>query len=275
MDENEALWVINVGSSRGKGEKLEIHVHYYIEADGEKVMPVFSTQEKAADFTRTNLRENVKAHMDLLESSGDLESVQALTEGHFTALRVTVSSIMGVAAQLGVDALIRDPRPGDEQELIRVRYPRGGWMNFDFPEPYDVEVPRRIGEARRQLSPEGVAVLERVIADESGDLEGIIAAMESLPATDRRILVGVSRFFAEAYDARIRESQGWADLHRQLAGLIVRARELEPSLRVGATLGEAIVVLKRHGEPLGISDEVLEIAVEMPEEEPPPSGREV
>jgi hypothetical protein len=35
------------------------------------------------------------------------------------------------------------------------------------------------------------------------------------------------------------------------------------------------VVLKRHGEPLGISDEVLEMAVEMPEEEPPPSGREV
>jgi hypothetical protein len=26
------------------------------------------------------------------------------------------------------------------------------------------------------------------------------------------------------------------------------------------------VVLKRHGEPLGISDEVLEIALEMPEE---------
>jgi hypothetical protein len=25
-------------------------------------------------------------------------------------------------------------------------------------------------------------------------------------------------------------------------------------------------VLKRHGEPLGISDEVLEIAIEMPEE---------
>jgi hypothetical protein len=26
------------------------------------------------------------------------------------------------------------------------------------------------------------------------------------------------------------------------------------------------VVLRRHGEPLGISDEVLEIAIEMPEE---------
>ena len=38
---------------------------------------------------------------------------------------------------------------------------------------------------------------------------------------------------------------------------------------------EAIVVLKRHGESLGTSDEVLEMTVEMPEEEPPPSKREV
>ena len=138
-------------------------------------------------------------------------------------------------------------------------------MDFNFPAPYDQEVPRRIGEARRQLSPEGVAVLERIIA-ETGDLEDIIAAMESLPASDRRVLVDVSRFFAEAYDAQIRESPGWADLHRKLAALILRARELDPSLRAGATLGEAIEVLKRHGEPLGISDEVLEMVAEMPEE---------
>jgi hypothetical protein len=140
-------------------------------------------------------------------------------------------------------------------------------MDFDFPAPYDHEVPRRLGEARRQLSPEGVAVLERVIADESGDLEAIIAAMESLPASDRHVLVGISRFFAEAYDARIRESEGWVDLHRHLAGFIVRARELEPSVGEGATLGEAIVVLKRHGEPLGISDEVPEMMVWVPREE--------
>jgi hypothetical protein len=138
-------------------------------------------------------------------------------------------------------------------------------MDFDFPAPYDHEVPRRIGEARRQLSPEGVVVLEGIIA-ETGDLEDVIAAMESLPASDKRVLVSVSRFFAEAYDARIRESRGWADLHRHLAALSLRACELEPSLRDGATLGEAIMVLKRHGEPLGISDEVLEMTIEMPEE---------
>jgi hypothetical protein len=80
------------------------------------------------------------------------------------------------------------------------------------------------------------------------------------------VLVEVSRFFAEAYDARMRESEGWADLQRHLAALIVRARELDPSLRADASLGVALVVLKRHGEPLGISDEVLEIAIEMPEE---------
>ena len=66
-------------------------------------------------------------------------------------------------------------------------------MDFDFPTPYDHEVPRHIGEARRQLSSEGVAVLEGIIA-ETGDLEDLIAAMESLPASDRRVLVGVSRF---------------------------------------------------------------------------------
>src|ERR671911_20250 len=125
-------------------------------------------------------------------------------------------------------------------------------MDFDFPAPYHHEVPRRIGEARRQLSPEGVAVLEGIIA-ETGNLEDVIVAMESLPASDRCVLVDVSRFFAEAYDAQIRESEGWAGLQRHLAALILRARELDPSLRVGATLGEALVVLKRHGERLSIS----------------------
>src|SRR5919106_2027911 len=138
-------------------------------------------------------------------------------------------------------------------------------MDFDFPTPYDEEVPRRIGEVRHQLSPEGVAVLEGII-DESGSLEDVIVAIESLPSSDRHVLVGLSTFLAEAYDARMREGAGWAGLQRHLAGLIVRARELDPSLRAGATLGEAIMVLKRHGEPLGISDEVLEIAIDMPEE---------
>jgi hypothetical protein len=103
-------------------------------------------------------------------------------------------------------------------------------MDFDFPAPYDEAVPRRIGEVRHQLSPEGVAVLEGIIA-ECGSLEDVIVAMESLPSSDRHVLVGLSRFFAEAYDARMRESEGWAGLQRLLAALILRARELERGYR--------------------------------------------
>ena len=51
-------------------------------------------------------------------------------------------------------------------------------MDFDFPAPYDEEVPRRIGEVRHQLSPEGVTVLEGII-DETGSLEDVIVAIES------------------------------------------------------------------------------------------------
>ena len=51
-------------------------------------------------------------------------------------------------------------------------------MDFDFPAPYDQEVPCRIGEVRHQLSPEGVAVLEGII-DETGSLEDVIVAIES------------------------------------------------------------------------------------------------
>jgi hypothetical protein len=35
-------------------------------------------------------------------------------------------------------------------------------MDFDLPAPYDHEVPGLIGEVRRQLSPESVAVLEGI-----------------------------------------------------------------------------------------------------------------
>src|SRR5215207_8340609 len=88
------------------------------------------------------------------------------------------------------------PSPGRGILIVVSRPSAMRRMDFDFPAPYDQEVPRRIGEARSHLSPEGVAVLEGIIA-ETGNLEDIIVAMESLPASDRRVLVDVSRFFAE------------------------------------------------------------------------------
>jgi hypothetical protein len=139
-------------------------------------------------------------------------------------------------------------------------------MDFDFPEPYDRKVPRRIGEARRQLSLEGKEVLERILAQE-GKPEDVVRAIEPLAASEQRMLFGINNLLREAYQASANVHQGWADLHFQMARLIERARALEPSLGEDATTGEAVAVLRRHGEPLGISDEVLEMIVWVPYEE--------
>jgi hypothetical protein len=47
--------------------------------------------------------------------------------------------------------------------------------------------------------------------------------------------------------------------------VIDKARRLDPeALGEDATLGEAVKVLKRYGEPVGISDEVLEMRFSVP-----------
>ena|SRR3712207_3421509 len=144
-------------------------------------------------------------------------------------------------------------------------------MDFDFPEPYDLEVLRRIGEARQQLSPEGEEVLERLLAVTAGrepteTPEAFVNALLPLPQSEQAMLLRLSNLLMEAYQASVMEQQGSADLHRQMIRLIERARELEPSLADDATVREAVAVLRRHGEPLGVSDEVLEMIVEVPEE---------
>ena len=142
-------------------------------------------------------------------------------------------------------------------------------MDFDFPPPYEVEVPRRVGEARQELSPEGVAVLERLLAQADAP-EDVVAALEPLTQGEVNTILALNKLFVEAYDAAQEENRGWISLFRQEGEIFRRAQKLDPyfASRGGAvTLGEAVAVLKRHGQPVGISDEVLEIVVEVPTEE--------
>jgi hypothetical protein len=149
-------------------------------------------------------------------------------------------------------------------------------MDFDFPEPYDLEVPRRIGEARQQLSPEGEEVLERMIADISSPEptetpeEFVVNALLPLPRPDQAVLLRLNNLLIEANKALASEHQGWADFHKQMLSIFRRARELDPEFAARGdevTTGEAVEVLRRHGEPLGISDEVLEMIIWVPREE--------
>src|SRR5215216_4468868 len=128
-------------------------------------------------------------------------------------------------------------------------------MNFDFPEPYDLQVPRRIGEARQQLSPEGLEMLERLLeatADPefAETPEDFVAALAPLSRPDQVVLLRMNNILIEAYEASAREHQGWAYLYRQMRVLLGRARELDSSLGDDATIGEAVAVLRRNGEPL-------------------------
>jgi hypothetical protein len=65
-------------------------------------------------------------------------------------------------------------------------------------------VPRRIGEARQQLSPEGEEVLERILMQQD-DLDDIAAAMERLPAPEVSVLAGIVGLLSEAYEASAQE----------------------------------------------------------------------
>ncbi len=84
-------------------------------------------------------------------------------------------------------------------------------MDFDFPEPYDLEVTRRIGEARRQLSPEGEAALERLIAilaqEPTQSPEAFIAnALLPLPRPEQVVLLRLISLLLEASIGQVKRS---------------------------------------------------------------------
>ncbi|MDP8951321.1 MAG: hypothetical protein M3N18_03610 [Actinomycetota bacterium] len=144
-------------------------------------------------------------------------------------------------------------------------------MNFDFPAPYDERIPRVVGRLRAELSPEGVDLLARMIEKEE-DPEVLGEELGRLGDHDGALLLRFNELLAEAYDARIREDQGGLDLHRQTMTLFDRAAALEPKFAARvradeATVGEAVTILRRHGAPVGVSDEVLDMLVEVPPEE--------
>jgi len=77
----------------------------------------------------------------------------------------------------------------------------------DFPEPYNEEVPRRIAEAREDLSPEGVAVLEDLVAEESEGTDDplddfvLVSQIRLLPESESNTILGLLPLLQEAYTA--------------------------------------------------------------------------
>jgi hypothetical protein len=115
--ENELLHIVAMGGEEdweaGRGSL------YYIEdKEGETALPVFTTGELADKFVQTTFN-TPEAHMQMLESVGASHAAP-LTAGAYMIMPVRAESLAKVAAMVEADYLVRDLRPGAQQEIMRL-----------------------------------------------------------------------------------------------------------------------------------------------------------
>lgn len=118
MKQDEIMYVIGLGSQEdweaGRGSL------YWIEAlDGEHALPVFTTPEDAEKHWLTN--SSVRDRLDMAENTGVPYTHQGpLLQNRFVVMALTLEGLAMAAEMVGADYLLRDPRPGHEQEILRL-----------------------------------------------------------------------------------------------------------------------------------------------------------
>ena len=154
-----------------------------------------------------------------------------------------------------------------------------------FPKPYDEELPHYAARAYERLTPEGVVFLDEVIAvaasnpsiPVAGDRpprpqwqgqgeDRLLERLEALPEWDRDAVLALNKHFMEAFEAAIDRNRGEMDLMKQMLAIHAKAVAIDPDYPRDATAGETVDFLRARGVPVGISDEVLEMLVEIPPE---------
>ena len=158
-------------------------------------------------------------------------------------------------------------------------------VNWDYyPKPYSEELPHYIEKAYQRLTPEGTALLDELVlvaARTTGDSEvgpswagggesaeaALVERMEALPEWDLNAIAALNRRLGEATEAHMEKAKGERDLLMDARRVVRRARVLDPNFPEDATIGQAVEVLRAHGEAPGFSDEVLEIPLEVPPSE--------
>jgi hypothetical protein len=113
----EYVYIIGLGNTEdwdeGRGSL------YYIEdKNGRTCIPVFSTPEGVERHIEANFN-SAESHMQMMEGLL-LSHVGPLTDGRFIIMPVTEDLIFNKAREMGINYLVRDPRPGDQQEVMNV-----------------------------------------------------------------------------------------------------------------------------------------------------------
>jgi hypothetical protein len=134
------------------------------------------------------------------------------------------------------------------------------------------ELKAQLDEAVEELAPDARDLWDEIEhrreAGEKVDptaTEWFVEPYLELLQSERDGLDRVNAIARAYYEAKIEESEGWISMGEQMMSIISRAKELDPSLGINPTTGEAVAVLKKHGINPGVSDEVLnEMQVEVP-----------
>ena len=111
------LYIIGLGNEKdweaGRGS-----LYYIKDENGEKCVPVFTTVEGVQGYIVANFN-LPEAHMDMMEGMPK-SHIRPLTEGRFIIMPLPSEQVIRAAAMVGADYLMRDPRPGSEQEIMRL-----------------------------------------------------------------------------------------------------------------------------------------------------------
>jgi hypothetical protein len=93
---------------------------YWIKApNGENALPVFTTPEKAHRYWKAN--SGVRDRLDMAENGGLPTTHQGpLLQNRITILSLKVEGLALAADLVEADYLLKDPRPGAEQEILRL-----------------------------------------------------------------------------------------------------------------------------------------------------------
>jgi hypothetical protein len=120
MQSGEYLYVIGVGSA-GDFQAQRGGIYHIADSRGEIALPVFTSPELATEYVNNTLNKP-GAHMQMLESVGaNVDThADALTGGRFLIMPVDAETLAGVTERIEADYLIRDIRPGEDQEILRL-----------------------------------------------------------------------------------------------------------------------------------------------------------
>jgi hypothetical protein len=113
----DSYWICFVGHDEDF-EAGRASLHYVEDPRGEWCLLLFPTRKKAERFVQANF-DTPESHISMLEGTPE-SHLSPLTAGRFMVAQVPNEEIVELALEAGIDYLVRDPRPGTEQEVLRL-----------------------------------------------------------------------------------------------------------------------------------------------------------